>query len=101
MVFSEQEPVGMAALYRREDVVDAGELMQVWISPEYRGTGVAWDLMDEIFEWARSNNFRRVLAGLTKRNARALKFYTQYGFSILDESSANYSDGIYLVMDVK
>ena len=101
IAFSEDVPIGMAALYRREDQVDAGELLQVWISPEYRGTSVAWDLMDVIFKWAREYNFRQVLAGVTKVNARALKFYTKYGFSILDESSVNDPAGVYLVMDVK
>ncbi len=100
IVFSEDMPIGMAALYRREDQVDVGELLQVWISPEYRGTSVAADLMDAILQWAKENHFRQVLAGAPKVNARALKFYTKYGFSIVDESSANDPDGVYLVMEV-
>ena len=96
IVFSEDIPIGMAALYRLEDKVDSGELLQVWISPEYRGTKVTWDLMDTIFEWARKNDFRNVIAGVTKANARALKFYIKYGFSTLDETSK----GVYLVKAV-
>ena len=96
IAFSEDSPIGMAALYRREDRVDAGELLQVWVSPEYRGTGVVWDLMDAIFKWASENNFHRIIAGVTKGNARALTFYTRYGFSMMEESS----EGVYLVKDV-
>jgi ribosomal protein S18 acetylase RimI-like enzyme len=101
IAFSDDIPIGMAALYRREDTVDVGELLQVWVSPEYRGTSVAWDLMDMIFRWAGENDFRSIIAGVAKVNARALKFYTKYGLSIIDESSTNDSDGVYLVKEVK
>ena len=101
IAFSDDVPIGMAALYRRDDKAYVGELLQVWVSPEYRGTSVVWDLMDVIFKWAGENNFRSIIAGVTKVNARALKFYTKYGFSIIDESSTNDSDGVYLVKEVK
>jgi ribosomal protein S18 acetylase RimI-like enzyme len=86
----------MAALYRREEEADVGELLQVWVSAKYRGAGIAWDLMDAILKWAGEANFRRVIAGVTKGNARALTFYTRYGFSILEETST----GVYLVREV-
>ena len=97
IVFADNAPIGMAALYRDEEKVDVGELLQVWVSPEYRGTRVVWDLMDEIFNWANENRFYRMIAGVTKGNARALKFYIKYGFSVLEESSK----GVYLVKEVK
>ena len=96
IAFSDEVPIGIAALYRLEDKVDSGELLQVWIDPEYRGTKVTWDLMDTIFTWASEKYFRKVIAGVTKANVRALKFYIKYGFSIMEESS----DGLYLVKDV-
>jgi GNAT superfamily N-acetyltransferase len=98
--FSENLPVGMAALYRREDKVDVGELLQVWVTPEHRGTGISWDLMDTIFKWARENSFCRIIAGVKKVNVRALKFYRKYGFSIFEETSANNPNGVYLVKAV-
>lgn len=97
IAFSEDIPIGMTALYRSEDNIDVGELLQVWVSPEHRGTQLAWDLMDAIFEWARENSFRKVIAGVTKGNGRALKFYIKYGFSILEETST----GLYLLKEVK
>lgn len=96
IAFSDDVPVGIAALYRLEHKVDSGELLQVWVSPEYRGTKVIWELMDTIFKWAGENNFRKVIAGVTKVNAGALKFYAKYGFSILEEST----EGVYWVKEV-
>jgi ribosomal protein S18 acetylase RimI-like enzyme len=53
--------------------------------------------MDEIFKWAGENNFRKVRAGVTKGNVRALAFYVKYGFSMMEESSK----GVYLVKEVR
>jgi ribosomal protein S18 acetylase RimI-like enzyme len=91
----------MAALYRDKDNVDVGELLQVWVSSEYRGTRVVWNLMDEIFKWASENRFYGIIAGVTEGNARAVKFYTNYGFSIIDELPTNDSGGVYLVKEVQ
>jgi len=99
VAFAGELPIGMMALYREEDQVEVGELLQVWVSPEYRGTRVIWDLMDEIFKWARENGFHRIIAGVTKGNDRAAKFYMNYGFSITDERSPN-AGGVYLVKAV-
>lgn len=96
IAFSNDLPVGMAALYRDEEKAGVGELLQVWVGPEYRGTAIVWDLMDAVFKWAGENNFHRIIAGVTKGNARALKFYIKYGFSILEETS----EGVYLVKGV-
>ena len=97
IAFSEDSPIGMAALYRREDDAEIGEVLQVWVSAKYRGTKVAWDLMDAIFKWASENNFRRIIAGVTKGNARAVKFYDKYGFSLMEETA----EGVYLVKEIK
>jgi len=96
IAFSDNIPIGISALYRLEENVDSGELLQVWVSPEFRGTTVIWDLIDEIFQWAAENNFREVIAGVTKENTRALKFYARYGFSTMDENS----QGIIFVKEV-
>ncbi len=86
----------MAALYRLEDRADSGELLQVWVSPKYRGTTVIWNLTDTIFKWAAESNFHEIIAGVIKANTRALKFYTKYGFSVMKETS----EGVYLIKEV-
>lgn len=91
----------MAALYRMKDQTDAGEVLQVWVAPEFRGKQVAWDLMDVIFKWAGDNNFRRIMVGVTKANPRALKFYKNYGFSVMEEAVSNLAEGISLVKKVQ
>jgi len=96
IAFSGKVPIGIAALYRLEDRIDSGELLQVWVSPKYRGTTVIWSLMDRIFKWAAENSFREIIAGVTKENTRAQKFYANYGFSVMKKTP----EGVYLVKEV-
>lgn len=99
--FSDELPIGIAALFRIKDQTDVGELMQVWVSPDYRGTNVAWDLMNAMFKWAEENGFRRIIAGVTNVNTRALKFYTKYGFFKIDEPTQHDPNSVYLEKVVK
>jgi ribosomal protein S18 acetylase RimI-like enzyme len=94
-------PIGIAALFRIKGQAEVGELMQVWVSPDYRGTTVAWDLMNAICKWAEANNFRRIVAGVTNVNTRALKFYTKYGFSKMDEAAQHDPNSVYLEKEVQ
>lgn len=99
--FSDELPIGIAALFRIKGQSDIGELMQVWVSPDFRGSNVAWDLMNVIFNWAEENSFRKIIAGVTNVNARALRFYVKYGFSKMDESAQHDSNSVYLEKKVQ
>jgi len=90
----------MAALVRMKDQAEVGMLMQVWVRPDHRGTRVAWDLMDSIFQWAGENNFHRNIAGVTNVNARTLRFYTRYGFSMIEESAQSDPDSVHMVKEI-
>ena len=98
--FSGDSPIGIAALYRDPDRADTGEILQVWVSPEYRGTGAAVTLLDAVFDWARENGFRRILANVTRTNDRALRFYLRYGFKLFIESSPEIPENL-LLMEIK
>ncbi len=101
LAFSEDHPIGIAAIFRSQGQTDMGELMQVWVSRDFRGSRVAWDLMDAIFGWAKENDFRRIIAGVTNLNPRALTFYTRYGFSRMAESAQSDPDSVYLIKEVE
>lgn len=73
-------PVGIAALYRNPEKAEEGEMIQVWVSPEHRGSTVAADLLHTLFTWAASNSFQTIIAEVTSTNTRALRFYEKHGF---------------------
>lgn len=55
---------------------------EMWVAPEVRGGSVAADLLLEIFRWANSHHIAFVKAEVRKTNARALRFYEKFGFSL-------------------
>lgn len=83
----EEQAVGLAALYRDGASADVGELIQMWVAPEVRGGGVAGELLDEVFRWAGLNRFSFVTAEVMRSNARALRFYEKFGFSLFADKS--------------
>ena len=98
--FSNNAPVGIAALYRLADQNVEGELIQMWVSPDHRGKRVAWDLLDAVFKWASENSFHSVLARVTRGNVRALEFYRKYGFDLEKEMLLDDFDGVAMVRTV-
>ncbi|MBN1348462.1 GNAT family N-acetyltransferase [candidate division KSB1 bacterium] len=80
LAFSDEAPVGIAAVYRNMCEKEEGEIFQVWISPDFRGSEVARELIETILQWCQENGIRRVLATVTRTNARALRFYRKCGF---------------------
>ncbi len=80
IAFDDAKPVGMAALYRNGNDSRSGELLQMWVSPDSRGNGIAADLLDAIFDWAASNEFAEVRAEVIRMNRRAIRFYEKHGF---------------------
>ena len=101
IAFSGDSPIGIVALYRDKERMDVGEVLQVWVSPEYRSKGVAIDIMDAVFRWAGENGFRAVLATIAKGNERALRFYQKYGFNVLDRASLDGPDDPVLIKEIE
>ena len=63
-------------------VWDAAVLNEVYVRPEYRGTGVADDLMETALSTARAQDLPldRMVLDVDRENDRAQAFYGRYGF---------------------
>ena len=89
------------ALYRTDDGGgDIGELLQVWVDPEYRGQGVATGILDAVFEWAGRNGFGAIIATVALGNGEALRFYEKSGFVPASANRADAPDGRVLTKDI-
>jgi len=84
------QPCGLGAIYRDGNQSEVGELIQMWVSPDCRGSLVSRDLLDRLFDWASLNGFSRIKAEVERENARAIRFYHRYGFALSSEE-ASYS----------
>lgn len=84
-----ERPVGLAAIYRNTNDLSAGELIQMWIAPQYRGGPFASELLEALLGWAARQGFGTIRAEVTPGNQRALRFYQKCGFRLLDQESTN------------
>lgn len=63
-------------------VWDAAVLNEIFVLPEYRGAGVADDLMDAALDCAKAQELPldRMVLDVDRQNERAQAFYDRYGF---------------------
>jgi len=58
-----------------------------WVAPDYRGTGLADDLLECARLWAADRDLPRLNLHVWDGNARALRFYARHGFDTVQEFS--------------
>jgi [ribosomal protein S18]-alanine N-acetyltransferase len=63
------------------------------VDRNHRTRGVGAMLMSEFLERSRARSYRRVTLEVRVSNARAIRFYTRFRFSVIDLLRAYYSDG--------
>jgi ribosomal protein S18 acetylase RimI-like enzyme len=63
-------------------VWDAAVLNEIYVAPDFRGTGVADDLMEAALSVAREQSLPldRMVLDVDRQNERAKAFYERYGF---------------------
>ncbi|MDO5106887.1 MAG: N-acetyltransferase [Coriobacteriaceae bacterium] len=61
-------------------------------APEYRGTGVARDLLVHVIDTARSQNMRSMRLGAASNNTPAVKLYDSGGFHRIIDAKRLYGD---------
>jgi len=99
IALADNEPVGLASVYRRADALAAtgasaeAELLQVWLAPGFRGSGLSRDLVMACIRWSAEVGLRRLVAEVKAGNDHAKRFYLGLGFTV----SSN--DGTILELD--
>lgn len=63
----------------------AGELQWIDVVPQWRGAGVASELLHLIASWFVEQNACRVCVNVDPGNARARRFYQRHGATVLSE----------------
>jgi GNAT superfamily N-acetyltransferase len=58
-----------------------GELISMWVSPGWRGKGVAIQLIEEVATWAGRLGFNELRLWVVEGNARAERAYARAGFA--------------------
>lgn len=72
-------------------VLDEGYISNVAVSPEYRRTGIADALLDELIKRARELEFSFVTLEVRESNTAARELYKKHGFSDVGQRKKYYS----------
>ena len=73
--------VGMASGWLVEDKPASAWLARLWVDPAHRRTGVAFELVDAVAEWARERGKATLELSVTANNVTASAFYERAGFA--------------------
>jgi ribosomal protein S18 acetylase RimI-like enzyme len=85
LVFSGDDPIGMAvgALDSQDSL--RAHLFAMWVSPAHRGSCAAFSLVSFVADWARIAGARVLMGHVTEQNSNAIAFYRKVGFQLLSE----------------
>ncbi|MDZ7825378.1 MAG: GNAT family N-acetyltransferase [Gammaproteobacteria bacterium] len=71
---------GMAWVRIAPDEPDTAHLFQMWVAPEFRGQGVAREMLHAAIEWAGHNEARTTELAVTRGASPARRLYESIGF---------------------
>ena len=84
--------IGLVGAFRNTERPDVVDLVSMWVTPAYRGSGVGRRLIDEVVDWARGNGNTAVELWVTRGNDPAISLYTRAGFALTDDHKPLPSD---------
>ncbi|HWC33432.1 MAG TPA: GNAT family N-acetyltransferase [Mycobacteriales bacterium] len=84
LAFDGDECIGLAGGFT-DDLGADRQLISMWVAPEYRGSGVATELVDAVLGWAVDGGARTVGLWVTEGNGRARRLYERLGFVVTGE----------------
>lgn len=103
LAFSGDEPVGVISMSvttaADARVPDPGTiyLWQMFVQPDFQGSGLAGALIDRLFDEARRRGYERVVLWTPQGAAQARRFYEREGFELTGEEDPDSSFGLPLV----
>jgi ribosomal protein S18 acetylase RimI-like enzyme len=78
---SADKPVSIAGITRESDTPAHQRFLQyVWVAPEFRRQGVAFNMINEVLDRLKVSGVRTVLLGVLDGNGRAMRLYSRLGF---------------------
>jgi GNAT superfamily N-acetyltransferase len=103
MALANEQVVGLVSLSMTTGadarVPDPGTvyLWQMFVSPDWQGSGLAGALIDRLLEEARSRDYHRIVLWTPAGAAQARRFYEREGFELTGEEDTDSNFGLPLV----
>ena len=75
VLFEEENPVGCGAIKGYDD--ETAEIKRMFAIPEFRGKGYASAILNELEQWAKELQFKKVILETGTGQKEAIKLYTK------------------------
>jgi ribosomal protein S18 acetylase RimI-like enzyme len=80
-VGSADKPVSIAGITRESGTPAHQRFLQyVWVAPEFRRQGVAFNMINEVLDRLKLSGVRTVVLGVLDENGSAMRLYSRLGF---------------------
>ena len=102
MIYEDKQPIGCACYGRGrdEDHGDWGEIVSIYLLPEWMGKGYGKQLFEETMRRLQRQGFTRFYLWMIRGNDRAAGFYTRHGFKVTGDT-VEYHIGGQAITDVR
>ena len=80
-----------------------GYLKRMYVEKEFRGSGLAHELMQTLIDFAKGNKYKEIYLGTVEKFAAANKFYTKHGLikiESLPDDMPSFGDNIFYKLDL-
>ena len=78
VVLDDEKVIGSGAI-RKFDPTTA-ELKRMWLLETYHGKGIGYQVISQLFGFARSKHYQRIILQTSPEQTRAIAFYKKLGF---------------------
>lgn len=81
VVYLKEIPVGCGAFKKYDD--KTVEIKRMYVKPEFRGIGIAQNIIQELESWAASLAYKRCVLETGDRQVEAVQFYHKVGYQLI------------------
>ena len=81
LAYSNSESVGCACFKRLDG--QSAELKRMYVLPQYRGKGIAFQILKEIEGWVTESGLKTLLLETGNRQPEAISLYQKAGYSVI------------------
>ena len=102
LIYEDKQPIGCACYGRGrdEDHGDWGEIVSIYLLPEWMGKGYGKQLFEETMRRLQTQGFTRFYLWMIRGNDRAAGFYARHGFKVTGDT-VEYHIGGQAITDVR
>ncbi|PSR55373.1 GNAT family N-acetyltransferase [Adhaeribacter arboris] len=81
VAYKNELPVGCGAI--KQYAEHTTEVKRMFVLPEFRGQGIAEEILRELEQWAKELNFAECILETGKKQPEAIRLYQKAGYSLI------------------